>query len=289
MTQYVASKSFRCLAIWTVLCLLLHGVRPPPPSFELSSMNEVLRKTLPALNKLIVDYAPQTAGNCQYPPKGIDGVSVVPQPCLEFGILDKQIQDKFRITGEWMSGMKTVSFSDINITNTQKLAHVPNQPEVPAMVEKFELHIAGVYGEPKLFLHIEACPLNHTTLTATLGQGECKQFLDTADSLVETDRHFSVKLSAECHSGDNVLTKVKIEEMKMDTMTVRPRMFTRQMEVVIANTDITKMVEETVKANLMYFFTQGPLMRTSGQELDVVNFVNRLLRFNSPNQQFHCR
>merc|ERR1719163_2601468 len=101
VTRYVAGKSCRALVLWVVVCLLLHGLPPPQRNFQLSSMNVALTNSLPVLNKLLIQYAPDTVGNCQYPPTG------VPQPCFEYGILDKQINGgTYRITAEWMSGLK---------------------------------------------------------------------------------------------------------------------------------------------------------------------------------------
>jgi len=286
---YVASKGCRCLVVWTGVCALLH-LLPPPPQFELASMNEALQRSVPALNKLTLQHAPQTVGNCQYPLQG------TPQPCFEYGILDKQVQDKYRITAEWMSGMKTMRLTNISASSNKRLA-LPNASSLPEGVvasapnsmNDFVLDISGVIGEPKLFLRIEECPWDHTTEKAILGKGLCKPFLDTSESCCESNRRFTLRLAADCRVGDTALSNMRVQDMTLDTMIVRPEMFKEHVKLVIANKNITKMVLDNVEGNIMYYLTEEPVMRIGGQELTVVDFVNRLLRFNAPHQDFRCR
>jgi len=290
VTRYVAGKSCRCLVVWTVVCLLLHGLPPPQRHFQLSGMNKALENSMPVLNKLLHQYAPQTVGSCKYPTVGI------PQPCYEYGILDKVIHGEYRITAEWMSGMRTLSLSNVSITRTQTLAArqpmgwFPDSVQAsPTILHRFVVAVSGVIAQPQMFLKIEQCPKNHTTLKAIIGKGLCEPFLDTADACCESNRRFTIKIAAECHLGDTRLANVQVQDMWMDTMTVRPEMWRGHVQLLIADKNITKMVLESVKENIMYYLTEEPLLKLSGEEINVMQFLNRVLRFNSPHQDFHCR
>lgn len=293
VTRYVAGKSCRCLMLWTMVCLLLHGLPPPQRNFQLSSMNVALANSLPVLNKLLVQYAPQTVGNCAYPTTGIP----IPQPCYEQGTLDKEIvSGQYRITAEWMSGMKGMTLSEATISRTRTLqvAQPPGWPMVaaqvsPTVLQQFVLTVSGVIADPKLFLKIEECPKNHTTLQANTGMGLCRPFLDTADSCCEANRRFTVSLATDCHDGANGLGDLHVKDFWMDTMTVRPEMWRGRVQLLIADKNITKNVIESVKANIMYYLTKEPLLNIGGQELNVMQFMNRVLRFNAPHEDFHCR
>jgi uncharacterized paraquat-inducible protein A len=288
-TRYVAGKSCRCLTVWVLICTLLHRLPPAAHPFQLSTMNQALDKSLPMLNKLLAQYAPQTIGNCKYPLAG------VPQPCFEHGMLDKEVLDTYRISAEWMSGMKSVRLTNISITKKETLAArapvglTAASQAAPAVVTRWQLSVAGVLANSSLFLKIEECPRNHTTLKAIIGQGQCKPFLDTADSCCEPNRQFRIDLAAECHLGKDGLRNTNISEMTMDTMTVRPVMWRRNVKLLIADKNITKMVIDNVKANILYYLTGEPLLHFSGQKMNVVQFVNHVLRFNAPHEDFHCR
>jgi len=287
-TRYVIGKSFRCLTVWAVVCFLMHGLPPPQTHFRLSSMNEALSNSLPLLNKLLVQYVPQTIGSCQYPLTGI------PQPCFEYGFLDKLVKETFRITAEWMSGLKTLSITHVSIAKTKSMSAASRPvggqgPAFPVQFHQFELDVDGVIGEPSMFLRIEECPRNHTSLEAITGQGLCKPFLDTSDALVERNRRFSLKLSFDCHTSGNGLTNTQVKDMRMDTMTARPEMWKGNVKLLIADQNITKMVLETLKANMMVYLVQEPVLKFSGLDLNIMQFVNRVLRFNAPHEEFHCR
>lgn len=290
VTRYVAGKSCRCLVLWTVICVLLHSLPPPQRHYQLSSMNAALQNSMPFLNKLLVQYAPQTVGNCKYPAFGI------PQPCFDNGILDMEVHGTHRITAEWMSGLKSLKLTNISITRTQTLAASPpvglllnSVQAAPAILNRFVVSVSGVIAEPQMFLKIEHCPKNHTSLQAIVGQGLCRPFLDTADACCEPNRKFGIQIAAECNAGEQGLENLRVEGMQMDTMTVKPEMWKGHIQVLIADKNITKPVLANVKENLMYYLTEEALMRINGQEINLVGFLNRVLRFNAPHQEFHCR
>jgi uncharacterized paraquat-inducible protein A len=287
VTRYAASKSCRCLVVWTVVCLILHGRPPQQRNFRLASMNEALNNALPVMNTLLAQYAPDTVGNCQYP----WNVSEIPQPCFNYGILDEEIQSVYRITAEWMSGLRGMNLTSVNVDQTQALAirqPVGASAASPTVIHRFALTVSGIIAQPKLFLRIEECPKNHTTLLPITGQGLCKPFLDSGDSCCEPNRKFALSIAAECELGANAMGNLQVQDMWMDTMTVKPEMTRGRAEILIADKNITKMVLDNVKGNLMYYLTQQPLMKISGQEVNLLGFLNRVLSYNAPHQEFRC-
>lgn len=254
-------------------------------------MNEALGNSLPVLNKLLTQYAPETVGNCKYP--GAPGT--IPQPCFEYGRLNIHQSGVYRITSEWMSGMRSMQLSNISVIHKETLA-AATQPvgwaeaseDLPVLTHRFELDVAGLIRDPSMFLKIEECEKNHTTLEAITGEGLCKPFLDTADACCEPNRRFSIKIASECHPGETNLVNTRVVDMRLDTMTVRPEMWRGRVRLLIADKNITNMVLETVQTNIMWYLTKVPLLEFHGESLDVMEFVNRVLRFNAPNQQFHC-
>jgi len=283
VTKNVASKSCRCLVVWAVSCFVLHQLPLPTSDYELQDVDQVLARAVQPLNKIIKKYAPKTVGHCAYPAGG------VPLPCFEYGILALVQQDMYRITAMWMAGLDTIRLTNISMKQTLTLARDSSkQASSPTTLHHYSLHLEGVLEVPSIFLKIEVCPKNHTTLKPVLGQGLCKPFLDTGDSIQETHRHWSVELSADCHDGDRGLQNLNISSFQMDTMTVRPHMEKKNFEVLIANKNITKMVVETVSANVMFYFTNATFAIT-GEEYDAEKLLNRVLRFNALHQEFHCR
>jgi hypothetical protein len=289
ITRYVAGKSCRGLTIWTVVCLLLHGLPPDQQHFQLDGMNQALANSMPLLNKLLAKYSPQTVGSCIYPATGI------PQPCYEYGILDKEMLDVFRVTAEWMSGINTITLFNVSIlrrdTFTAQNATSWSSPAeaLPTILHRYTLNIKGVIAKPHLFLRMEECPKNHTSLGPIIGEGLCKPFLDTAESCCEADRSFEVQIAAECHLGDSGLRNFQVSDMRMDTMTVKPEMWRGRVKLLIADKNITDQVLANVKGNIMWYLTEEPLLNFGGQEMNMVNFLNRVLRFNAPHEEFHCR
>lgn len=156
-------------------------------------------------------------------------------------------------------------------------------------MHRFVLDVKGVIAKPHLFLRIEECPKNHTSLEAILGQGLCKPFLDTAESCCEPDRSFEIQIAAECHLGDSQLRNLQVSDMRMDTMTVKPEMWRGRVKLLIADKNITDQVLANVKDNIMWYLTEEPLLKFGGQDMNMVNFLNRVLRFNAPHEEFHCR
>lgn len=292
--KYVAGKSCRCLTAWTLICWVLHFMPIETKNFELTSMNAALQRSIPTINKMVTKYSPQTVGYCKYPPPP----GQVPQPCFEYGYLDKLIlQPSYRVTAMWMSGLRSLRLSNISISRHRTLAsgvpvgwNATSKKAVPSVLHRFVLEIDGVYVDPSMFLKIEECPKNHTSLKAIIGQGLCKPFLDTGESCCEKDRKFKVKIATECHVGDKSLANLRVQEMKMDTMTVRPRMFKGNVKVLIADKNITQMVLDTVKENMMFYLTKEPLLKNfTGEDMNMMQFLNRVLRFNAAHQEFHCR
>lgn len=162
-------------------------------------------------------------------------------------------------------------------------------PAFPVQFHQFELDVNGVIGKPSMFLKIEECPKNHTSLEAIVGQGLCKPFLDTSDACCEPNRRFSLKLTFDCHTSGNGLTNTQVKDMRMDTMTARPEMWRGRVKLLIADQNITQMVIDTLKANMMFYLVQEPVLKFSGLDLNIMQFVNRVLRFNAPHEEFHCR
>lgn len=282
VTKNVASKSCRCLVVWALSCFVLHQLPLPASSFRAQDVDEVLAKAVDPINAVLRENPFQTVGFCKYPNGG------VPQKCFEYGILAKVIQDVYRITAMWMSGLNTIRLSNISMKHTTTLARDSKQASGPSTLHHYSLSLQGVFDKPSIFLKIEQCPKNHTTLKPILGRGECQPFLDTGDSIQETHRHFSVELSADCHDGDKGLANLNVSSFQMDTMTVRPHMEKEHLQVLIADKNITKMLVSTVSANMMFYFTNATF-DLSGEEYDGVKLLNRVLRFNAEHQEFHCR
>jgi hypothetical protein len=246
-------------------------------------MNRVLERALPSMNKLLGQYTPKTVGHCAYPEVGLPG------PCFEYGILAKIIQDKYRITALWMSGFDTLRLTNVSIGQTQTLAQNTSVKDaLPVALHRYVLDIKGVIEKPSIFLKIEQCPKNHTTLKPVLGQGLCRPFLDTDDSIHERHREFNVQVSAECHAGEHTLGRLRVLDFQMDTMTVTPVKYMKNMKVLVADTNITKMVTDTVSGNMIWYMTKENFT-VSGKEFNAVKFLNRMLKFNAPHQEFHCR
>lgn len=285
-SRFVCNKACRCLFVWILFCFLMHSaVEKTVPAFELMHMNAVMSKTMPKVNKLMTKYLPQSYGSCAYPP------GKVPQPCYEDGYLDKEIEnpDK-RITVLWMSGLNTMQFTNVSFQRTTK-KDAPIGWNFAASKSKilnhYELSISGVLAQPRLFLRIEQCEINTTSMTPLLNL--CKIFFETDRSCCEPNRRFHVQIAAECHFGDDALSQVRVQSMHLDSMTVIPIMHKKNLNVRIANKNITKTVMKQVRENLRLYLIEQKLFRSEGVDLTFPQLLNRILRFNTPNQEFHCR
>jgi uncharacterized paraquat-inducible protein A len=282
VTRTYAGKSCRLVVVVALACVLLHMIPLRVERFKFRSINHVLHNAVPMANKLLEQYTPRTVGNCSYPAGGI------PQPCFEYGILAQVVKSTYKITAMWMSGFDTLRLTNISLSETHTLkqnASVQGGP--PVILHRYVLSLDGVLANPSLFLKIEQCPKNHTTLKPVLGQGLCKPFLDTDNSCCENNRHFQVQLSAECHRGDRALGNLHVSDFTMDTMTARPLYHRTHMKALLANQNITKMFTETVGGNMNWYLKHANIT-ISGEELTVVKFINRVLRFSAPHQEFRC-
>jgi len=168
-------------------------------------------------------------------------------------------------------------------------------------LQKYEMEVEGVMQKPGMLLRIEICELNHTTLKPILGQGRCEQFLDSDDACCEENRRFKVKIAAECRFGDDSLSNVRVSSLHMDNVTVKPRKhYDRSYAngysnawahatVEVADMDVTDMAMEMIKEDIKYYVIEAKTIRFAGKDLTAAEFLNRVLRFNAPHQQFHCR
>lgn len=287
-TRTFCGKYLRCLLLWTLLCLALHGVARTLPEFRLLHMNTVIRNTIPKVNKMMSEYLPRSYGSCDYPPKG------VPQPCYEDGPLDLEIQSDKRISALWMAGLDTLQFTDVSIKKEKQLAAAaPVGWNIMASHRKvlnhYTLSVSGVLEKPRLFLRIEKCEMNTETLKPILGKGKCEKFLETDRSCCKANRTFRVQIAAECREGEHSLANVRVEKIDLDYMAVKPKMMIGKTVVHLANKNITKTVMKRVKENIRYYLIEQKLFVSGGVNLTFAQLLNRVLRFNAPHQEFHCR
>jgi len=285
-SRFVCNKACRCLLVWILFCFAMHqAVAKTVPQFELMHMNAVIHRTMPKVNKLMAKNLPHSYGSCIYPP------GKVPLPCYEDGYLDKEVEnpDK-RVTVLWMSGLNTLQFTDVSITRTQK-KDLPVgwnfQASKSKVLNHYELSVRGVLAEPRLFLRIEQCEINTTSMTPLLNL--CKTFFETDRSCCDPNRSFHVQIAAECHFGDDALSHVRVQNMNIDSMSVIPMMQKGDIVVNLANKNITKTVMKKVRENLRHYLIEQKLFRSEGVDLTFAQLLNRVLRFNTPNQEFHCR
>jgi len=225
-------------------------------------------------------------GSCTYP-------AAIPQPCFEYGILDEVMIDVNRITAVYASGLNTVRLTNVRVVQNSTLANQPGHTH-PSVLHHYDLAIEGVVQDPSIYFKIEECPKNHTTLGPIVGQGLCKHMLDTGDSCCEANRSFSVHLAADCQVGNSSLTNLHVRDMRLDTMTVKPVMTVKTMHVghvtaLIAHKNITEMVMETVKDNIMYYFADANLLNFNGKDISIGQLMDMILRYNTPHQDWHCR
>lgn len=275
----VCGKWCRGLALWMWFCFMLHALPPSLSEFKLDSLNTAMNMTVPILNHAMQKYVPASAGNC--------AAGDAPQPCREMGVLDQHFKDSMRITVEWVSGANTVQIDNATITRTQ------DKQDWSTTIQKYELDIKGIIGQAGGLLRLENCPTNETGLP-DIGKHKCKTFLDTQDACCEPDRHFRVRVSAQCLLGDEELSEVKVVDVDLDEITVSVAANMNPMEGVtataqLATKDVTGMLIKMMKKEISGIIKDRPIAKLGEQDLTVVNFLNRVLRFNGHHAEFHCR
>jgi hypothetical protein len=205
---------------------------------------------------------------------------------MNVGVMDKQMIKTTRSTIEWVSGVNTIKLTNITIA---KKVPVTGYGNTATLSQQYSLLIGGVLGEPGGFLRLEMCPKNSTTLEPILGQGLCKEFVETTDACCEKDRHFSIQLAAECHSGDDELSNVEVDYVYMDNITIAPVAKIRGATILVANRDVTDTMLTKMKEDVAWAVKDFSILKVGGKNLTVLSLLNRILHFNAPHENFHCR
>jgi len=280
------NKVCRCLGLWLVVCLLMHMVPPTLPQFEVQSMNSVLNVTVPVMNELMSANLPATYGKCV-------PVDQVPMPCIDTDPLHEEMKGPLKVSIMWMSGLNTVNVSSISIheSNQVQLAWggagewwnhtLGKQLAAQTVIEQYVLTIAGEFQKLSLYLHVEDC-----------AQQPCKVMLDSFDSCCEDHRHFVVKLVAECAVGDNSLSHVRIDDIVLDELVIAAQMDMHKaggvIRAALPTQDITPDVKKTVKDTLGNYLSKEKFLPWGEDKLDLSMFLNKIIRYNSPHEEFRC-
>jgi len=282
----ICGKVCRCLLLWLFVCVVMHWISPTIPQFEVQHMNSILNMTVPLLNKILSEDLPATYGKCV--PEG-----KVPLPCINTDTLHEEMEGRMKVDIMWISGLNTLNITDVMIHRQSQVQLAwggagewwnRNQTEQMAsesVVERYVLSVAGEFQKLQLYLHVEDC-----------SQQPCNTLMDSFDACCEGHRHFTVKLAAECVAGDKDLSHVSVEEMLLDSLVIAAQMDKQKAGGIIRTTlptrDITKDVKSIVQKTLTAYLTHEKFLPWGNDRLDLSMFLNKVIRFNSPDGEFRC-
>jgi hypothetical protein len=204
---------------------------------------------------------------------------------MDIGVMDKQMIKTTRSTIEWVSGVNSIKLRNISIVKSLPVVG----DEITSVYQQYSLDIEGVIEEPGGFLRLEMCPKDHTTLEPILGQGLCKDFLETTEACCEKNRQFSIRIAAECHLGVDELSNVKVSSVYMDNITIAPVKKIQGATILVADRDVTETMIERLKEDVSWALKDYNILEFGGKQLTALNLLNRILHFNAPHQNFHCR
>jgi hypothetical protein len=202
---------------------------------------------------------------------------------MNIGVMDQEMVKETRSTIEWVSGVNTIRLTNFSIMET-----LPST-ERATLLQTYSLEIGGYLGEPGGLLRLEMCPKDHTTLKPIQGEGLCKDFVETTDACCEKDRHFNLQLAAECHAGQDKLSNVEVVSVYMDNITIAPVTKIQGATVLVADRDITDTLLRRMKEDIAWAITDYNILKFGGKNLSALDLLNRILQFNAPHQNFHCR
>eukprot|EP00747_Dinoflagellata_sp_TGD_P023247 gnl/TRDRNA2_/TRDRNA2_129671_c1_seq1.p1 gnl/TRDRNA2_/TRDRNA2_129671_c1~~gnl/TRDRNA2_/TRDRNA2_129671_c1_seq1.p1 ORF type:complete len:474 (-),score=75.99 gnl/TRDRNA2_/TRDRNA2_129671_c1_seq1:22-1338(-) len=291
--QCVLGKTVRCVVAWLALCVAMHAIPPSLPYFKLRQVNTVLSETLPIVNSFLSHDVPATFGVC----KGAANVpdSAGPLPCIKGPALYEGVAAGKRISALWVSGLNTTSLATVKIVRVplrdgeeviaSSQAAVPDKSPDPAssfsIVDRirYELEVEGSVDAVRLFLRVDEC--KH-------GDETCKPMMASSDACCGDDRHFSVRISASCRPGDSELSDVHVNELKVDPLVVHPTLQVGALQIQLPTKDIAPPVEAWFRAKLTEYLTNNKIIWWGTRYLDLAQLFNKVLRYNSPHEEFHC-
>lgn len=270
----LCGKSVRCLFFWLLGCFAMHSLPPSVPYLQLEHVNKILNDALPSVNSLIGNNLPATFGRCE--PEDI-----VPLPCMSAPALyKKNLSDTRLLEAVWVSGLNTTRLSRVQISHTE----TRNYTEAMGVseVRGFTLEIDGEIAEIALFLHVLECGggLNGST--------SCHPIYWSSDACCGTSRHFSVRIAAECSAGDHELSDVHVERLDIDPLLVAPELSWAGITVSLEAHDIAPAVAAVLRDKLTQYLTVQRMIWWGTKYLSIADIFNKILRYNSPHDQFRC-
>jgi len=75
----------------------------------------------------------------------------------------------------------------------------------------------------------------------------------------------------------------------MDNITIAPVKKIHGATILVADRDVTETMIERLKEDVSWALKDYNILEFGGKQLTALNLLNRILHFNAPHQNFHCR
>lgn len=256
-----------------VACAAVFGGVPGQiPQNHFRDLDSICRNTQPMLDNSL-KMMPASVGNCEI---SRHSKAAPPLPCAGDADLysvnhTKEQQahgDDGYIKAVWLSGLNTANFSGCHLWRNA------SQPAKPAV---YNLQITGTFAHLNLFLDAKICN----------GLVGCEK-LFSDDHCCGKHINFVVDFEMQCLPGARQrreLSNLKIKSCKVDSMFVRERLYGGL--VTVDAMDIAPQVQRTVAQKIQYYM-DNVNVTWGGNALNLAEFVNRLVSYNAPTQDFEC-
>jgi len=258
---------------WLLACATVFGGVPwQIPQNHFKTLDSVCKNTQPLLDDAFRNM-PAAIGDCT----NKETHPLPPLPCsghkdLYFVNKSAHPQDHTSdpagggyIKAVWLSGLNSGNF-----TGCQLSRNVTKQAV-------YSLKISGRFRAINLFIDAKICN----------GIVGCTD-LYSDDHCCGTDINFDVIFEMQCQPGSSQkrqLSNLKIQRCKVDPMFVEERLYGGL--VVVDAMDIAPVIESLVADKIQYYMDTVNLT-WGGNSLNLAQFVNRLVSYNAPTQDFEC-